>query len=108
MTRTQLAGYGLLCTTFILAALLVIRVDARLESEAQAAMVIAQENFTLMTAKSRNNEEALFILDNSNARLLIYRLNVGRKALENSANEDMAAAFQQASRASGGGGSSGR
>lgn len=45
-------------------------------------MVITRDGFTLMTAKVRDNEETLFILDNASGTLLLYRLNVAKIELE--------------------------
>ena len=84
MTRIETACYALLAAAFVLAGILVVQLNARFTAEAQASLVIARDNFTLMTARTRQNEEALFVLDNSNGRLLIYRLNLAgrRKQLE--------------------------
>lgn len=82
MTRIQMACYALIASAFVLAAALVVALDARFTAEARADQVIARENFTLMTANTRETEEALFVLDNANARLLIYRLDLARKQLE--------------------------
>ena len=106
MTRIQLACFGLIASAFTLAALLVANFDTslRLESQAQAEMVISRDNFTIMTAKTRNGEEALFVLDNANGRLMIYRLDMGRKQLQIAEAIEMETLF---SRASGGGSDSG-
>ena len=81
MTRLQTACYCLIATAFVLAGILVVTLSSRMNNQAQAAMVIARDNFTVMTANTRAEEEALFVLDNANARLLIYRLDLPRKQL---------------------------
>lgn len=82
MTRIEVACYSLIASAFVLAAVLMMTLEPRLNSVAQADMVIARDNFTLMTAQTRSGEESLFVLDNSNDRLLVYNLNAGRKTLE--------------------------
>ena len=82
MTRTQLAGYCLIASAFVLGGLLVVMAGPRLASEAEASLVITQENFTLLTAKTRSDEEALFLIDNATQRLLIYRMDMRTKDVE--------------------------
>lgn len=93
MNRIQLACYGLMTSAFLLGGLLLYGLSNRLEPRAEASMVEARENFTLMTARSRANEEALFILDNSSQKLLIYTLDVGHRRLEPSGFADLSAVF---------------
>lgn len=81
MNPIQVACCALLASAFVLAGTLIVSLDARWDSEAQASLVIARDNFTVMTAKTRENEEAFFVLDDANARLLIYRLDIARKQL---------------------------
>lgn len=82
MTRIQLAGYCLIASTFVLTGLLLVAAGPRLASVAEASLVISQENFTLLTAKTRSDEEALFLIDNSTQRLLIYRMDMRTKQVE--------------------------
>ncbi len=105
MNRIQLACYGLIASAFVLTAILLVQLDARFTSEADAALVIARENFTLLTARTRQNEEALFVLDNANERLLIYRLDLGKQALLPAGAFSLPTLFQNA--ASGGTGNRG-
>ena len=87
MNYTQTACFCLLASAFILAAILVVRVDQQsAPNAAQADMVIAQPAFTMMTARTRGSdggdgEESLFILDNNRGILLVYAPNVGRSQL---------------------------
>lgn len=87
MNRTQTACFCLLASAFVLAAILIVRVDQQAApNAAQADMVIAQPAFTMMTATTRANaegegEESLFVLDNSRGILLVYTPNVGRSQL---------------------------
>ncbi len=88
----QIACYSLVASAFLLAGLLVFSLSGQLEREADAAMVISRDTFTMMTAKTRANEEALWVLDNRAARLLIYRLELRGSSggrLELAANIDL-------------------
>ncbi len=92
MNNIQIACYSLVASAFLLAGLLIFSIGGQLENEAEASMVISRDAFTLMTAQTRSNEEALWVLDNRSARLLIYRLELrGAKKgrLELSANIDL-------------------
>ena len=89
MNSIQVACYALLASAFVLAATLAVALGNRYENQAQAAMVIARENFTIMTARTREQEEALFVLDDANARLLIYRLDIAKKQLTPSGAFDL-------------------
>lgn len=89
MNRTQTACFALIASAFVLAAILIVRVDEK--SAANSAMadgqVITQPAFTLMTARTRGDaedggEESLFVLDNNSGILVVYAPNVGRKQLE--------------------------
>lgn len=88
MNRIQTACFCLLASAFVLAAILVVRVDQQTApNAAHADMVIAQPQFTMMTAVTRGggeadgSEESLFILDNTRGILLVYTPNVGREQL---------------------------
>ena len=103
MTRIQMACYCLIASAFVLAALLVVSGAPRLATVAEGAMVISRDNFTLMTAKTRSNEEALFLVDNTSQRLLIYRLNLPRNQLELVGGGDLSKIFAAAGGAGGAG-----
>ncbi|MEM1108896.1 MAG: hypothetical protein AAGH99_09430 [Planctomycetota bacterium] len=82
MNRIQTACYCLIASALVLSGLLVVQLSERVEpNEAEASLVIARENFTLLTAPIRNGEEGLFVLDNSTGTLLVYRLNLTRNTL---------------------------
>lgn len=83
MNRIQTACYCLIASAVVLSGLLVMQLSERVEpNEAEAALVIARDNFTLLTAEVRNGEEALFILDNTTGTMLVYRLEVSRGSLQ--------------------------
>ncbi len=96
MTRIQLACYTLIASAVVLAGLLIMQLGRHSTgSEAQAAMVIARDNFAMLTTQTRSGEEALFVLDNQTGRLLIYRLDVQKKNLRLVANEDLPRIFSR-------------
>ena len=82
MTRLHAACLCLVASALLLSGLLIVQVAQRTEpNKAEAALVIARDNFTLLTAPTRDQEEALFVLDNSSGMLLVYRLEIGREQL---------------------------
>ena len=83
MNRIQLACFCLIASAMLLTGMLVVQVAHRSEpNTAEAAQVIARENFTLLTARVRGEEEGLFVLDNASGSLLVYRLNISREQME--------------------------
>jgi len=94
MTRIETACYALIASAFILAGLLLVQVSGR-PNTADASLVISRENFTLLTAKTRSNEESLFIINNATNRLLVYRLDLARKRIELSGGADLADLFSR-------------
>lgn len=94
MNRIQTACYGLIASAFILAGLLIVQLSS-MPNTAEAAMVITRDNFTLLTAKTRSSEEALFIINNITSRLLIYSLNIGQKRMELAGGADLNELFNR-------------
>ncbi|MEL7087267.1 MAG: hypothetical protein AAGL98_02305 [Planctomycetota bacterium] len=83
MNRIQTVCYCLIASALVLSGLLVVQLAEKTSpNEAEASLVIARENFTLLTAEVRDEEEALFVLDNTSGTLLIYRLNISSKNME--------------------------
>ncbi|QDU71978.1 hypothetical protein [Mucisphaera calidilacus] len=78
---TRLACYFLIASGFVLSGFLLTQARDYVDNPAQAAMVINRDNLTLMTAKTRNGEESLFVLDNQNARLFVYRVDINRNQM---------------------------
>jgi len=103
MTRIETACYGLIASAFILAGLLLVQVSD-MPNTADASLVISRNNFTLLTAKTRSNEESLFIINNATDRLLVYRLDLARKRIELSGGANLGELF---SRGGGSGGNDG-
>jgi len=92
MNGIQTACYCLVASAFLLAGMLVFSLSGQLENRADAGLVISRETFTLMTAQTRDNEEALWVLDNRSGRILIYRLSLrgaGSGRLELAAGIDL-------------------
>ncbi len=82
MTRLHTACLCLVASALLLSGLLIVQVAQRTEpNAAEASLVIAREQFTLLTAPTRDNEEALFVLDNATGMLLVYRLEIGREQM---------------------------
>ena len=100
MNRTQLAGAALTASAMILAGLLIVQMQRHEPPTpyAVAEQVINTGAFSLMTAKTRDNEEALFMLDNLNEKLLIYRLDLGRKRLELAGSAEISEIFARLNR----------
>lgn len=88
MNRIQTACFCLLASAFVLAAILMVRIDQHAgENAAYADQVIAQPAFTMMTARTRGGgdnegDESLFILDNNAGVLVVYAPNVAREQIE--------------------------
>lgn len=83
MNRTHTACCALTASALVLAGLLAVCVGQRTSAnEAEAAMVIAGDALTMMTAQTRDGEESFFVLDNATASLMVYRLDITRDTLE--------------------------
>lgn len=93
MNRTQAACYGLIASAFVLSGLLLATMPQRLAPVARADLVLSKETLSLLTARTRIDEEALFILDNLTGKLLIYRLDLGKKQLELAGSADLSQIF---------------
>ncbi len=94
MTRIETACYGLLASSFILAGMLLLQVSS-MPNTAEASMVISRSNFTLLTAKTRDGEESLFVINNASDRLLIYTLDLSRNRIELSGTANLAEVFSR-------------
>lgn len=105
MTRIQVACCALLASAFVLAGLLAVSLSGRTESTAQAGLVLNKDSFTLLTAHTRPDEEALFVIDSLNEKLLVYRVDIARNRIELSSVTDLRQMFAGAA---GGGAGAGR
>jgi len=94
MKRIELASYTLLASAFVLGAVLIMQLKhhAMLQT-ANATMVVNSGAITAMTARTRSNEESLFILENTTQQLLIYQTNLTRKRLELAWRQDLRTLF---------------
>lgn len=81
MNRTHTICCCLIASAVVLSGMLITQLGQRYENPADAAMVIARDNFSLMTAKTRSSEEALFILDNASGTLLVYNMEIARRRI---------------------------
>jgi len=93
MNRNQFATWGLVVSAMLLAALLLVNLPRQMAAPAHAELLLNKDTFTLMTATSRPGEEALFLLDSVNERLLIYNVNLARKRIEKAGALDMGQIF---------------
>lgn len=84
MTRTETACWSMLASAFVLAALLLVTVAQRggFVQSAQAEMVLDRGSLTVMTAQTKDDEEAVFVIDNFSQQLLIFKLDLGKRRLE--------------------------
>jgi hypothetical protein len=96
MNQTQLTGFGLIASACALAAALFINLqDKQLLPTAEAEMVVVTpQNLTFLTTRTQSNEESLFVIDNFNHKLLIYKLDPGRKRLDLAGSEDLKRIFE--------------
>ena len=81
MTRTQLACYALIASACITGALLISQLPG-INQEARAELLLNKDTLTMMTAQVRQGEDALFVIDSVNEKLLIYTTDIGQKKLE--------------------------
>lgn len=104
MKPIQTACFALIGSAFVLGALLLVNIQDRFTPQAEAGLVIARDRFTLLTAKTKNGEENLFVIENSSQKLLVYKVEVQRN------NMILAGVFPigQFFAARGGGGAAGR
>ena len=94
LSQTHLVCYGLIASACLLTAALVVQMDDKqILPTAQAELVLNADNLTFLTTQTQPNEEALFVLDNVNEKLLIYSLDVARKRLELVGSEDLKTLF---------------
>jgi hypothetical protein len=100
MNRTALACYALIASAFMLGALLLHHLNQRgvdLTSTAEAELIVDRDDLSVLTAKTTEDEEALFILDRS-GRLLVYKVDLARDRLTLAAREDLSRLFGAANR----------
>lgn len=97
MNNIQTACFAMLASAFLLAGILVVRIDQKSQANtAQADQVITQTGFTLMTAVTRGGEggeESLFILDSGRGVLIVYTPSISNKRLEPTAAIKMSDIF---------------
>ena len=95
MNQTQLTCCGLMASAFALAAALFINLNEKqLLPSAEAEMVLTTpQNLSFLTTRTQANEESLFVIDNINHKLLIYKLDTSRKRLDLAGAEDLKKVF---------------
>lgn len=98
LARTQLACCVLGASAFVLAALLLATLAGRfapLTQNAHASMVQTADDYVLMTAVTRNDDESLFVLDNRMRKLIVYRTDVNRNRTTPIIIQDLDDIFRQ-------------
>jgi hypothetical protein len=95
MNRTEFACYALLVSAFLLGGMLIVQIQSNgpLTSTAQAEMVLTSGDMTVMTARTKDDEEALFVLDNVSQELHIYTLDLAKKRLRRNESIRMSRIF---------------
>ena len=93
MNRIQLACYCLIASAFVLAGLVLVRLDGAFTAPARADQIVDLESLTLMTARTAAKDESLFVIDNETSRLLVVRANLSRKKIEVVNSQDLTAIF---------------
>lgn len=90
MKRFEIASLSLLASAFVLAGMLVVQLQNHpVLPSANAEMVLNRGNITLMTAQTRPNEEAVFVLENTTAKLLVYKVDAGKKRIDLARSSDL-------------------
>ena len=109
MRRTELACYGLLASALLLAGMLIVQLQTHgsLTPEANAAMTLTRGDLTVMTARTKNKEEALFVMDNITQELHVFTLDLGKKRLKRNTTRRLDKIFGTTRRSVGGGGGGG-
>lgn len=84
MKRIELACYGLLVSAFLLAGMLMVQLQGggSLTSTAEAEMALTRGDLTVMTAQTKSNEEALFVMDNVSGELHVFTLDISKQRLQ--------------------------
>lgn len=95
MDRIPYACYALIASAFVLSGLILTQLSGRVVQPAHAGEAILRDNLTVVTAQSRDGEDALYVLDSVTERLMVYRLDVAKKRLELAAMTDLAQVFAQ-------------
>lgn len=93
MNRTELACWAMIASAVVLAGLLIDRLNTPLIQPAHADLLIAENGYSLMTTRTRDDEQALFVLDNFNEKLTIYTLDITGKQIEQVASEEVSRLF---------------
>ncbi len=97
MNSIQTTCYALFASACVLAAALFMTLSQKnqsLDSAAHAEMVLNANNLSFLTTRTNAGEEALFVLDNTSARLLIYKTDLAKKRLELVGSEDLKTLFE--------------
>ncbi len=95
MKRIELACSCLIATAVILGALVLLRGADHVQNQARANMIVAKDQVTIMSARVDNDKEMVYVLDNRNAQLLGYLVDVNRNRVELMATMNVEEMIQQ-------------
>lgn len=95
INRTELAGYTLLASAFVLTAILFVQVSQYSGNEAHAEMVARSGSVTMLTTNLRSEEDLVYLLDSQSQQLLVYKLDATRHEIQLMSNgkKDIGALF---------------
>ncbi|MEX2214081.1 MAG: hypothetical protein WD768_08140 [Phycisphaeraceae bacterium] len=97
MNSIQTTCYALFASACVLTAALFMTLSQKnqtLDAAAEAEMVLTANTLSFLTTRTNAGEEALFVLDNTSARLLIYKTDLAKKRIELVASEDLKKLFE--------------
>ena len=92
MKRYTLACMCLIASAFVLTGMIVVQLSNRLP-QAQAGLVIKSGGLNMLTAKTAQDQESVFIIDSANNALLIYQTEAGQGDLQLLHTEDLGRLF---------------
>ncbi|MDH3583335.1 MAG: hypothetical protein OER86_03890 [Phycisphaerae bacterium] len=81
MTRTELAGYGLMVSAFLITAILFVQAADYLENRAQAEMVVNKGLITMVSTRYTPDVEIIYVLDSRDEILMAYTFDRNKKAI---------------------------
>lgn len=72
MNRITIACYAMIASAFMLAGLLTVQIASHAEQTANAEMVIAKGDLTILSTQGVNQDEYVYIFDHRSQKLIMY------------------------------------
>ncbi|MFA7237349.1 MAG: hypothetical protein WC058_10835 [Phycisphaeraceae bacterium] len=72
MNRITIACYAMIASCFVLAGLLTVQIAQHAESVANAEMVIAKGDLSILSTQGVNQDEYVYVLDHRSQKMLMY------------------------------------